>query len=177
MIVWPDLLIGTIGLFAAVKGFKRGFISELGGAIALFAALVVPFWYNGMFDAILRSWVHLGPGSAHIVGIFVMSVATYIAMTLLSWIFNRFARLPVLGLGNAFAGALVGLVKASVFFWTILYIGLLFPLPQDLRGDLHRSYLVAVLTQPDLRIDAAISGTLPWFVRPLLNPILARHRV
>lgn len=177
MIVWPDILIGTIGLFAAVKGFKRGFISELGGAIALFAALVVPFWYNGMFDTALSSFAHLGAGSAHIVGIFVMSLATYIALTLLSWVFNRFARLPVLGTGNAFAGALVGLLKAGVFWWAILYVGLLFPLPGDLRGDLHRSYLVAVLTQPDPRIDAAISGTLPWFVRPLLNPILARHRV
>ena len=32
---WPDLLIGAIVLFGALKGFKRGFVSELTGAIAL----------------------------------------------------------------------------------------------------------------------------------------------
>jgi uncharacterized membrane protein required for colicin V production len=169
--------MGFIVVFAAIKGWKRGFVSELGGAVALLAALVVPFWYNGMFDAALASLWNLAPGSAHIVGIFVTSTATYVGMTLLSWSFNRFARLPVLGFGNALAGALVGILKAGVFLWAMLYVGLLLPLPGDVRGALHHSYLVAVLTKPDGRIDAAISGTLPWFVRPLLNPILNRHRV
>ncbi len=177
MIVWPDVVIGIIALFAAIKGFRRGFVSELSGAIALFASLIAPFWYNGVFDASVSSFAHIGPGSAHVVGIFIMSLATYLAVTVLAWVFNRFARLPILGMGNALAGALVGLLKAGVFCWAILYVGLLFPLTPDLRGDLHRSYLVAVLTQPDLRIDAAISETLPWFVRPLVHPLLARHRV
>lgn len=177
MIGWPDVVIGLIAFCAAIKGFRRGFISELGGAVALFASLVVPFWYNGMFDASVSSFVHIGPGSAHVVGIFIMSLATYVAITVLAWVFNRFARLPILGMGNALAGTLVGLCKACVFCWAILYVGLLFPLTPDVRGDLHHSYLVAVLTQPDPRIDAAISGTLPWFVRPLVHPILARHRV
>ena len=177
MIVWPDLVIGSIALFAVIKGFRRGFISELRGAIALFAALVVPFWYNGMFDGSLRSLAHLGSGSAHIAGIFMASLVTYLGVTLVAWILNRFARIPIFGMGNALGGAAVGLLKSGVLWWAILYVGLLFPLPRDLRVDLHRSYCVAVLTQPDRRIDAAISGTLPWFVRSLLDPILARHRV
>ncbi|MDQ6826678.1 MAG: CvpA family protein [Candidatus Eremiobacteraeota bacterium] len=177
MIVWPDIVIGAIALIAVLKGYKRGFIAELAGAIALFAALTVPFWYNGSLDSSLSSLVHLGPGSARVVGLFLVGLATYIAIMLLSWLLSRFARVAFLGVGNALAGATVGLLKAGFFLWAVLYIGLLFPLTSDLRDDLHRSRLVILLSRPDERIDAAINGTLPWFVRPLLHPILERHRV
>ncbi len=177
MIVWPDIVIGFIALVATLKGYSRGFISELSGALALFAAVIVPFWYNGMFDSGVMKFVHVGPGSAHVVGICLMGFATYVAVMLLAWILNRFARMPFVGLSNSVAGASIGLLKAGAFLWALLYVGLLFPLTPDLRGDLHHSHLVLLLTQPDERIDAAVSATLPWFVRPVFRPIFERHRV
>ena len=36
---WPDLLIGLICCFAAVAGFRRGFVGELSGAVAIVFAL------------------------------------------------------------------------------------------------------------------------------------------
>ena len=38
MITWPDLVIGGIALLLALKGWKRGFVTEIGGFIALAAA-------------------------------------------------------------------------------------------------------------------------------------------
>ncbi len=176
-LVWPDLVIGAIVLIATLKGYKRGFISELTGGIALFAALITPFWYNGFADQTLQSYVHLGPGSAHVVAMFVVGLLTYIAVIAVAWFLNRFAKLPFLGLGNALAGGGVGLLKSIVFLWFILYVALLFPLSRDIRNDLHNSRLVALLTQPDGRIDGAITSALPWFARPFVHPFLARHRV
>ncbi|MBV8689492.1 MAG: CvpA family protein [Candidatus Eremiobacteraeota bacterium] len=176
-LVWPDLVIGAIILIATLKGYKRGFISELAGVVALFAALITPFWYNGFADQTLEGYVRLGPGSAHVIAMFLVGLATYAVVIGLAWFLNRFAKLPLLGLGNALAGGAIGLLKSLVFVWFILYVALLFPLSPDLRNDLHNARLVALLTQPDGRIDGAITSVLPWFARPFVHPFFARHRV
>jgi len=177
VIVWPDLVIGAIVAIAALKGFKRGFISELAGAIALFASLIVPFWYRGTADSTLAQYMHLGPGSAHVVAMFLVGLGTYALIMFGAWILNRFAKLPFLGLGNAIAGAAIGILKSAIFLAFILYIALFFPLSPDLRADLHRSHFVAALTLPDERIDGAINSMLPWFARPFARPFFDRHRV
>ena len=39
--IWPDILIAAIVLIAVLKGFKRGFILELSGFVALVVLIVV----------------------------------------------------------------------------------------------------------------------------------------
>ena len=176
-IVWPDILIGAILLIALLKGFKRGFVLELAGAIALICALITPWFYGGILDGTLQHAFHLGPGSAHVVGMFLVGVGTYLAIMLIARALNVVAKLPVLGLGNALAGGAVGLAKGAVGIWILLYVALFFPLSRDIRADLHKSMLVQMFTQPDKRVDDAIIGSLPVFVRPLVQPEFDRHRV
>lgn len=176
-IVWPDIIIGAILLIALLKGLKRGFVMELAGAIALICSLITPWFYGGILDKPLAQWLHLGPGSAHVVGMFAVGIGTYIAIMLIARALNVVTKLPVLGLGNALAGGAIGIAKAAVGIWIVLYVALFFPLSSDIRADLHRSVLVQLLTQPDRRIDDAIIGSLPVFVRPLVQPEFERHRV
>lgn len=176
-IAWPDILIGAILLVALLKGYKRGFVMELAGAIAIVLAFVTPWFYGGVFDEPLRTWAHLGAGAAHVVGMFAVGVLTYIAVMLIARAVNAVAKLPVLGFGNALAGGIVGLCKGLVGVWIVLYVVLFFPLTPDIRADLHRSVLVRAIAQPDRRIDDAIIGTLPAFARPLVAPAFAGHRV
>ena len=35
-LAWPDIVIGAVLILGALKGFKRGFIAELTGFVALF---------------------------------------------------------------------------------------------------------------------------------------------
>jgi membrane protein required for colicin V production len=177
VITWPDILIVAIVLIAALKGFKRGFVMELAGAIALTCALITPWLYNGAFDPVLENAIHLGPGSAHVVAMFLTGIFTYGVILLLARVLNAVAKLPVLGIGNSIAGGAVGVVKAAVGLWLLLFVVLFFPLSPDLRADLHRSTLVSVLTRPNDGIDRAISGTLPWFARAFARPYFSRHRV
>jgi hypothetical protein len=58
-----------------------------------------------------------------------------------------------------------------------LYVALFFPLPHDLRTDLHNSQLVALVTSENQQIDGLVKNTMPWFIRPLVQPLFARHRV
>jgi uncharacterized membrane protein required for colicin V production len=174
---WPDLLIAVILLIGLAKGFSRGFVSELGGAIAVVAALITPWYYNGAFDPWLKSTLHLGPGSAHVIGMFVTGFITYVIVLAAAWVLGRIAKLPILNIGNALGGAAVGLCKGAVLIWLVLFVALYFPLSPDIRTDLHHSRLAPYFTQPNATIDRAILETVPLFARPFLMPYIRRHHV
>lgn len=176
-VTWPDLVIGGIALIFALKGWKRGFVAELGGFIALAAAIWAALRYPGVLDAPVHDYLHVNAGSAHVVGMIVFAGVVYLALMVVSAVLSRIARLPIIGVGNSAAGAAVGAVKALVGVWVVLYVLLFFPLTPDLRGDLHASSLVAVVTSENAQIDGVVKGTMPWFIRPLVQPIFARHRV
>ena len=176
-IPWPDILIAIILLIAAYKGFSRGFVSELGGAVAVVAALVTPWYYNGAFDPWLESVLKLGPGSAHVVGMFACGFITYIIVLAIAWVLNRFAKLPLLNIGNALGGAAIGFAKGAVLIWLALFIALYFPLSPDIREGLHESHLAPYFVQPDAKIDGVIESVIPWFARPALWPYFHRHHL
>lgn len=174
---WPDVVIAVILLLATVKGWLRGFVSELGGAVAVFAALAAPWFYNGAFDGFLSQQVHLGVGSAHVVGMFLTGFIAYAIVLAIAWMLNRIAKLPIVNIVNSAGGAAIGFAKGAVLIWLVLFIALYFPLSPDIRRDLHKSHLAAYFTLPDPGIDRAIETTIPWFARPFLNPYFRRHHV
>lgn len=174
-LAWPDLIIGGITVFFALKGYRKGFVSELAGAVALFIAIVAAFRYNGAFDRTVTAWTGLTQGSAHAVGLLAFAIFVYAIVMLIAWLLGRIAKLPMLGLINGLLGALIGGIKALVGAGIVLYVILFFPVPNDVRADLHRSSLVALVTQPDAGIDDAVRGLMPWFVRPFVGPFFARH--
>jgi uncharacterized membrane protein required for colicin V production len=176
-LAWPDLVIVVIAFIFALKGWKRGFVSELGGAVAFFIAIVAAFWYNGSLDDLAQTATHLGPGSSHVVGMIAFSLFLYLAVVAASFALSRFAKLPVVGTVNAAGGVLVGIAKALVGAWAVLYVVLFFPLAPDLRADLRRSPLVAIVTAPDAQVDPMLRDAMPWFVRPFTGPLFSRHRV
>lgn len=176
-LAWPDLIIGGITIFFAVRGFQKGFVSELAGAVAVFVAIIAAFRYNGSFDETVTRFTGLTHGSAHAVGLLIFAIVAYAIVMLIAWLLGRVAKLPVLGIANGIAGALLGACKALFGAFLVLYAVLFFPLPRDLQNDLHRSALVSLVTQPDPAVDEAVRGLMPWFVRPLLAPFFIRHHV
>jgi uncharacterized membrane protein required for colicin V production len=176
-ITWPDLVIGAIVLLFALKGFKRGFVAELAGAVALAIAIAAAFWYNGAFDAFVQNITHIGPGSSHVIGMVIFAIIVYIAVLAVSWLLGRIAKLPIVNIGNAAAGAIVGAAKAVVGVWAVLYIVLFFPLPADLHNDLHNSIAANAIAQPNDNVDNLVRAQLPWFVRPFMAPVFGHHRL
>ena len=174
-VTWPDLVIGAIVLIFALKGWKRGFVAEIGGFIALVAAIWSAFQYRGALDEPVQRYLGVKPDSAHVVGMIVFAGIVYVVLLVLSGVLSRVARLPIIGVGNAAGGAVIGAIKGAVGVWAILYVVLFFPLTRDLRGDLHASRLVALETSPNRQIDGILKTTMPWYVRTLTIPLFARH--
>lgn len=174
---WPDLVIVAIALLFALKGWKRGFVAEIGGFIALAAAVWAAIVYPGTFDSTVREVTKLGEGSAHVIGMVAFALVVYVALMVISTVLSRIARLPVIGIGNGIGGAAVGVLKALLGTWAVIYVALFFPLTRDLRTDLHNSRLVAFVSQDNAKIDGYMRGTMPWWVRPLVTPLFARHHV
>ena len=176
-VAWPDIIIGAVLVIGGLKGFKRGFIGELTGFVALACGVVAAFAYPGSWDDAVKDVTHLGPGSTHVVAMVLFGALVYGAVFAAGWFLGRVAKLPVIGQGNALLGAGVGVLKAAIFVWAIVYIGLFFPLSPDLRGDLHQSRFIAILQTPDERLDGVLRSSLPWFVQPFAGSMFARHRV
>ena len=88
---WPDLVIGAVLILGALKGFKRGFIGELTGFVALACGITAAFVYPGSWDGFARDWFHLGPGSAHVVGMILYGSLVYWLIFGVGFILNRVA--------------------------------------------------------------------------------------
>jgi len=176
-LTWPDIVIGGIAFIFALKGWKRGFVSELAGAVAIGAAVVAAIRYPGSLDDLVARYAHASTGAAHIAGMVVFALAVYLAVCAAAWILGRFAKLPVISLGNSAGGALVGFAKALVGAWAVLYVALFFPLPHDVRTDLRRSTLASIVTQPNRHVDALMRGAVPPFMKDFVDPIFTNHRV
>jgi uncharacterized membrane protein required for colicin V production len=176
-LAWPDLVIGGITIFFAFRGFQKGFVSELAGAVAVFVAIVAAFRYTGAFDGLVTSVTGLTAGSAHAVGLLVFAIVAYAMVLLVAYVLGRVAQLPMLGIVNGVLGAAIGASKALFGAFLVLYAILFFPIQADVRSDLHRSALVSLVTQPDAAVDDALRGLMPWFVRPLVGPFFSRHHV
>ena len=174
---WPDLLIMIIAVVGAVRGFRNGFVRELSGVIAVALALIAPWFYNGSMDEWIAAITHLGAGSAHVIGMFLTAGLTYGIVLMLAWALDRIAHLPVIGTLNAVFGAGIGVIKAAILCWVLLYVALFFPLSSDLRADLHRSPLVGNLTAPNQRVDDTLLNLFPWFAKPFVSTYFKRHHV
>lgn len=177
MISWPDLVIILIAIIFAVKGWRRGFILEIGGFIALVAAVGAAIGYPGIFDAFTRDLFNISEGSAHIVGMLAFAILVYVTLMVLSAVLSRFAKLPVFNVVDAVGGAAVGVVKSVVGVWIVLYFVLFMPLATDVRGDLKRSGFVALISQADKPVDDVVKSNIPWFMRPMTQPLFDRHKL
>ena len=174
---WPDLVIVFVIGFTTYKGYRRGFISELGGLIAIIAGFVAPRFYNGFADALIDHYTKLGPPISHGIGVLGSGVAAYLIVLAIVFILNRIAKLPVLGMGNAVAGGTLGFLKGTILLWLILFVALFFPLTTEIRDTLHHSILTQYITAVNAPIDDAVQWFVPPLVKPFLAPIFARHHV
>jgi len=176
-IAWPDVVAALVVLFGALKGFKRGLVAELTGALALGFSIVAAFRYPGMWDAWLATHAGAARGASHVVGMIAYALVAYVVVQAFGSVLGTIAKLPLVGFVNNALGAAAGIAKSIVLLWAIVYAALFFPLPQAVRDDLHRSSAVAALQTPNARFDATLRGSLPAPLAPFASALFGAHRV
>lgn len=174
---WADIAISTVLAFTTYRGYARGFISELAGIVALVAALVVPWYYNGVLDDPIHNVTGLAVPVAHVAGVAISGIAAYIAVLLVANFLGRVSKIPILGFGNALGGAAVGFLKGAILVWLVLFIALFFPLTGPIRSSLHHSEIAPYFVANDARIDRAVEAAIPPFVLPYVMPFFQKHHV
>jgi membrane protein required for colicin V production len=174
---WPDIVIGLILIAGAIKGFSRGFVAELAGIVAIVAGFIAPWWYNGGADAQIASIGKISSGQAHIVGMVLTGIAAYVVVLVAASILGRIAKLPIIGAGNALAGAVVGVAKGAVVVWLLLFVALFFPLTPQVRQQLRDAQLPRYFTAFDDTASDAIRRFAPPFAEPIVAPLTQHHEL
>jgi membrane protein required for colicin V production len=174
---WTDVFILIIVAFTAARGFERGLIRELAGIVALAAALIVPWYYNGALDGPIADTAHVHLPVAHVIATLGCAAMAYVIVLLFAAFLGRIRKVPVLGLGNSIAGAVAGFFKGAILVWIVLYIALFFPLTPSIRASFHASYIAGYLTSYNPTIDASIEATIPPWALSFLQPYFKRHHV
>jgi uncharacterized membrane protein required for colicin V production len=174
---WADAAIFIVLAIATFKGFRRGFVRELGGLVAIAAGLIAPWYYNGSADAQIEAATKFSAGAAHVTGMVLTGIFAYVVVIVLAAILNRIAKLPILGTINALAGAAAGLVKGAIFCWVVLFIALFFPLTPPIRTALHQSVFAGFVDGVNAFVDLAIVNVIPSFAKAYVLPIFAGHHV
>ena len=114
-VTWADAAIFVILVLSAYKGLRLGFIGELAGLVAIVAGLAAPWLYNGILDEPIAQATKLALPVAHVAGMIGTGIAAYVIVLVVASLLKGIAKLPLLGLGNAIAGAATGSNAPSTF--------------------------------------------------------------
>ncbi len=176
-VVWPDIVIAGIVLLLGLRGFKRGFVGEVGGLVAICAAITAALTYPGFWDQTAHALTGADPAVAHWLGLGAYTLTAFAVVSGLAWMLGQIASLPIIGIANSLLGALTGAFKGLLLVWFIIYCALFFPLETRLRGDLRKSALVSMLVRPVPAIDGRVKDNVPEFARRFTEPLFRRHHV
>ncbi len=176
-VAWADVAIFVVLAFTTYRGYARGFVGELAGIVALVAAFVVPWYYNGALDDPIHRATGIGTPIAHLIGMAISSIVAYVIVLIVANVLGRVKKIPVLGLGNALGGAAVGFLKGAILVWLVLFIALFFPLSVPIRSSLHHSKIAPYFVAYDATIDRAVESAIPSFALPFLMTLFQRHHV
>jgi membrane protein required for colicin V production len=117
-----DIILGLILLFAAISGFRKGFISEL----ASLAALILGIWGAIEFSYITTDLIekHFNPGNDYlnIISFVVTFIVIVILVHLVGSSVNKLIELAMLGFLNKAAGFVFGIIRSALILSIILLV-------------------------------------------------------
>lgn len=143
---YVDIVLGAILAFGVYRGFTRGFVISVFGALALFAGIYggihfsdyVAEWLTDSFD-LTAEWIPFA-------SFLLTFLAIIIAIHLLGKAITQALKMAMLGLVNKLAGAFFGLFKMALIVSVSLLI--LHPLNLKLRLINEESCEKSLLYRP-----------------------------
>lgn len=110
-----DIVIGAILLFAMVRGFMRGFFTEIASLIAIIAGIFCAIHYSYNVEAFLsESVIKWSSKTYKIVAFAITFLSVVIAIIVAGKILTKLADITALGILNKILGAVFGTLKSAI---------------------------------------------------------------
>ena len=118
---WLDILLAVILLIGVVRGFLNGFVYEIANLGAFFLGLYCGFELAEMISPKVSELLEAGPSMVRYVSLFLVFLAIWIGVLLLSKLFEGLINVALMGVFNKIAGAVFGLLKFIVITSVLIY--------------------------------------------------------
>ena len=160
-----DIILGAILIFGAIRGFMKGFISQIFGLAALFIGLLGAIKFSGWASEKLAHLFSTNTETLPLISFLVVFFILVIIVLLIGKLIDGMVNSTKLSVANRIFGALFSMTKIalilSVLLWTVSYLdsraGLLPP------KAVEKSYLYKPIEKfaptvvPILRIDEVVT--------------------
>jgi len=120
-----DIIIGALLVFGAVRGFMKGFISQIFGLAALFIGIFGAIKLSGWASGKLAGFFNTSSDTLPLISFLVVLLILVVAVLLIGKLVDGMVNATKLGIPNRIFGALFSIAKVglilSVLFWTFSY--------------------------------------------------------
>jgi len=117
-----DIIMGSLILFGAVKGFFKGFVIEAASIVALIAGILGALLFSSTIGDILSTYFNfetIPPTGIIFALIFIVII---ISINLLAKLLTKFIKMAALGLINRIFGTLFGGLKFAIMLSALLLL-------------------------------------------------------
>lgn len=116
-------IIGIIILgYAAVQGFRSGFIKQLASLVGLIAGVFIAYHFSDRTYSYLLNFFDLSPKILSVLSFAITLVLVVVVVSLLGKLTDKLLDMVMLGGLNRLAGAVFGILKAGFILSVILFI-------------------------------------------------------
>ncbi|HUW05451.1 MAG TPA: CvpA family protein [Williamwhitmania sp.] len=116
-----DIIIGILLIIGAIRGFIKGFVSQLFGILALVVGIFAAIKFSSWAADKLVMWFHIQSELLPIISFLVVFGAIAVALILVGKLFDKVLETASLGIINRLAGSIFAILKTALIISVILW--------------------------------------------------------
>jgi len=117
-----DIVLLIFLLWAAIRGFIKGFIKEAAALLALILGIYAAAKFSGYAGQWLAKYIHTNPQTLSVISFILTFTAVVIVIYLLGAFFDWLAKAVALGPVNRILGVLFGVLKTAFILSVIILV-------------------------------------------------------
>ncbi|HUX55125.1 MAG TPA: CvpA family protein [Williamwhitmania sp.] len=116
-----DIIIGILLIIGAIRGFIKGFVSQLFGILALVVGIFAAIKFSSWAADKLVIWFHIQSELLPIISFLVVFGVIAVALILVGKLFDKVLEAASLGIINRLAGSIFAILKTALIISVVLW--------------------------------------------------------
>ncbi|HOI48800.1 MAG TPA: CvpA family protein [Prolixibacteraceae bacterium] len=117
-----DIILGILLILAAISGYRKGFVEELAGLIALILGIWGAIQLSGVTGQFLADTFNIQSKYLFLIAFFVTFIVIVVLVSIVGAIADKLIKAVMLGFVNNLAGLLLGTIKSALILSVILVV-------------------------------------------------------